>query len=113
MNRAKWAFFRLENRLVGSMRDRYDPWMNVSEPCRRPLLRAIVAMVVAVAWQDAGAAREAAAIDDGRPATVRITWGGGRSRAWSGTIRLDGRSEERRVGKECVSLCRSRWSPYH
>src|SRR3546814_15076039 len=24
-----------------------------------------------------------------------------------------GRSEERRVGKECVSPCRSRWSPYH
>src|SRR3546814_20319846 len=23
------------------------------------------------------------------------------------------RSEERRVGKECVSKCRSRWSPYH
>ena len=23
------------------------------------------------------------------------------------------RSEERRVGKECPSLCRSRWSPYH
>src|SRR3546814_431256 len=28
-----------------------------------------------------------------------------RRRAW--------RSEERRVGKECVSTCRSRWSPYH
>src|SRR3546814_13509432 len=27
-----------------------------------------------------------------------------------GTIQ---RSEERRVGKECVSTCRSRWSPYH
>src|SRR3546814_11496883 len=27
-------------------------------------------------------------------------------------LRLD-RSEERRVGKECVSTCRSRWSPYH
>src|SRR3546814_20642650 len=27
---------------------------------------------------------------------------------------LDGeRSEERRVGKECVSTCRYRWSPYH
>src|SRR3546814_15507788 len=26
---------------------------------------------------------------------------------------LDVRSEERRVGKECVSPCRSRWSPYH
>src|SRR5216117_2756882 len=25
----------------------------------------------------------------------------------------DDRSEERRVGKECPSLCRSRWSPYH
>src|SRR3546814_13632945 len=24
-----------------------------------------------------------------------------------------GRSEERRVGKECVSTCRSRWSTYH
>src|SRR3546814_13487629 len=26
---------------------------------------------------------------------------------------LERRSEERRVGKECVSTCRSRWSPYH
>ena len=25
----------------------------------------------------------------------------------------DARSEERRVGKECTSWCRSRWSPYH
>ena len=32
------------------------------------------------------------------------------SNAWD----LDsGRSEERRVGKECSELCRSRWSPYH
>src|SRR5216110_625828 len=30
-----------------------------------------------------------------------------RARAWLV------RSEERRVGKECVSLCRSRWSPYN
>ena len=29
------------------------------------------------------------------------------------TIHLGGRSEERRVGKECQSVCRSRWSPYH
>src|SRR3546814_15642757 len=27
--------------------------------------------------------------------------------------RVIARSEERRVGKECVSTCRSRWSPYH
>ena len=25
----------------------------------------------------------------------------------------EARSEERRVGKECASMCRSRWSPYH
>src|SRR3546814_7501023 len=28
-------------------------------------------------------------------------------------LRRQDRSEERRVGKECVSTCRSRWSPYH
>src|SRR3546814_18368102 len=28
-------------------------------------------------------------------------------------IPASARSEERRVGKECVSTCRSRWSPYH
>src|SRR3546814_11390368 len=28
-------------------------------------------------------------------------------------IAMAERSEERRVGKECVSTCRSRWSPYH
>ena len=31
----------------------------------------------------------------------------------AGTTEKDGRSEERRVGKECTSVCRSRWSPYH
>src|SRR3546814_6376285 len=34
-----------------------------------------------------------------------------RGRAETGAER--GRSEERRVGKECVSTCRSRWSPDH
>src|SRR3546814_14183774 len=29
------------------------------------------------------------------------------------SARLGDRSEERRVGKECVSTCRSRWAPYH
>src|SRR3546814_19781131 len=36
----------------------------------------------------------------------------GAQRSLIGGILLD-RSEERRVGKECVSKCRSRWSPYH
>src|SRR3546814_12060292 len=28
-------------------------------------------------------------------------------------LSMTDRSDERRVGKECVSTCRSRWSPYH
>ena len=28
-------------------------------------------------------------------------------------VMMNARSEERRVGKECLRLCRSRWSPYH
>src|SRR3546814_3686831 len=37
----------------------------------------------------------------------------GRIAEEAGCRRAAGRSEERRVGKECVSTCRSRWSPYH
>src|SRR3546814_20505667 len=45
-----------------------------------------------------------------RPCAVRRRW-----RSGTGTMRspIRNRSEERRVGKECVSTCRSRWSPYH
>src|SRR3546814_7335766 len=32
---------------------------------------------------------------------------------WKRSKATTQRSEERRVGKECVSTCRSRWSPYH
>src|SRR3546814_16187422 len=38
-----------------------------------------------------------------RPSAERVAQLGG----------LHRRSEERRVGKECVSTCRSRWLPYH
>src|SRR3546814_4017890 len=43
--------------------------------------------------------------------------GSGASRAWRAALAAstdwERRSEERRVGKECVSTCRSRWSPNH
>src|SRR3546814_11340307 len=32
---------------------------------------------------------------------------------WKADRPISRRSEERRVGKECVSTCRSRWSPFH
>src|SRR3546814_16947948 len=37
----------------------------------------------------------------------------GRTKVVEAKAALDKRSEERRVGKECVSTCRSRWWPYH
>src|SRR3546814_13654886 len=39
--------------------------------------------------------------------------GGGSDVSGFFAVRAGYRSEERRVGKECVSTCRSRWSPYH
>src|SRR3546814_9473314 len=43
------------------------------------------------------------------------SWGGqtGQPPIMGGLAGVDQRSEERRVGKECVSTCRSWWSPYH
>ena len=41
--------------------------------------------------------------------TAEVTW---IENGDSGKLEID-RSEERRVGKECTSWCRSRWSPYH
>ena len=38
---------------------------------------------------------------------------GGRERKRERERERERRSEERRVGKECRCLCRSRWSPYH
>src|SRR3546814_20463247 len=42
-----------------------------------------------------------------------LPWGAVGVAAAYGLSDLFIRSEERRVGKECVSTCRSRWSPYH
>src|SRR3546814_19782361 len=45
--------------------------------------------------------------------TTRARWQQERWLLWLGLGGVVlGRSEERRVGKECVSTCRSRWSPY-
>src|SRR3546814_2111165 len=48
--------------------------------------------------------------------SVLVVQARGEQRGGSGVscqLRCNRRSEERRVGKECVSTCRSRWSPYH
>src|SRR3546814_18879961 len=57
----------------------------------------------------ARAVRRRAGASFGGELTSRESRGGRLSASHVGP----GRSEERRVGKECVSTCRSRWSPYH
>src|SRR3546814_11093765 len=47
-----------------------------------------------------------------QPSTEAISAGDNIDRSVLAT-EVEERSEERRVGKECVSTCRSRWSPYH
>src|SRR3546814_16119668 len=48
-----------------------------------------------------------------RAAGWAASWRGGGGGDADEESLVDSRSEERRVGKECVSKCRSRWSPYH
>src|SRR3546814_16502771 len=56
--------------------------------------------------------RAAAAIVKGRKKAANVRWA--IVVPGSGLVKAQAeRSEERRVGKECVSTCRSRWSPYH
>src|SRR3546814_13746732 len=47
------------------------------------------------------------------PPVVMFSSGHGRGTDPRKDSQRNARSEERRVGKECVSTCRSRWSPYH
>src|SRR3546814_18250659 len=54
---------------------------------------------------------DAAVTTDRFVADARTRWRNSMS-AYHQTMRIQ-RSEERRVGKECVSTCRSRWSPSH
>src|SRR3546814_16151324 len=51
--------------------------------------------------------------EQGAVIAVEIILGGSVGTDAAVAVEVDGRSEERRVGKECVSTCRSRWSPYH
>src|SRR3546814_16443192 len=53
----------------------------------------------------------AAALKDGKPTPAAL--GFAKSCGVEFAALGEKRSEERRVGKECVSTCRSRWSPYH
>src|SRR3546814_12281661 len=91
-----------------------------SDVCSSDLLRIALELVdVAglVKGSDFKVFTEWADADGGRVAALRIPGGASLSRKqvdeYAAHAAKFGRSEERRVGKECVSTCRSRWSPYH
>src|SRR3546814_16314779 len=62
----------------------------------------ICTKLVATGWNAACGARRGPDAREMVESDLIVVWGGNPVR-----------SEERRVGTECVSTCRSRWSPYH
>jgi hypothetical protein len=65
---------------------------------------------VTAAWTGGGSSPYAIPVVASPGANASIAY---RLTGYSGDGVLKTRSEERRVGKECRSMCRSRWSPYH
>src|SRR3546814_14795988 len=90
-----------------------------SDVCSSDLLKSIVEDLnipegMAVILRTAGSERSKAEIKRDYEYLVRL-WDDIRNQTLQSTAPslIYERSEERRVGKECVSTCRSRWSPYH
>src|SRR3546814_5056243 len=90
-----------------------------SDVCSSDLLGALVALALPVVALRVVRIENITASNDGMG--VRLTYWQAFFEHFSAISPLgngfmsggDFRSEERRVGKECVSTCRSRWSPYH
>ena len=80
-----------------------------------PLATQLVANLEILATQPDAAAENvslATASSKARTAAAGATWSVLPANT-SSEARMRRRSEERRVGKECMVQCRSRWSPYH
>src|SRR3546814_17428926 len=72
---------------------------------KEAVLKALGLGLGACRWRDIEVRRA----DSGAPSVLLH----GRAAELSAERGVQARSEERRVGKECVSTCRFRWSPYH
>src|SRR3546814_2830030 len=91
-----------------------------NDPCSHALIEALHCGLPAIAKRDGGhteiIGKGGALFDDVRQVTTMLEEISARYAIYREAYRatsLDVRSEERRVGKECVSRCRYRWSPYH
>src|SRR3546814_15573018 len=98
------CFFFFKQKTAYEMR--ISDWS--SDVCSSDLLGPVQDDQIVSGAEDSGATKAQA---EGNAAALSILSEDGRT----GLIaaEFDVRSEERRVGKECVSTCRSRWSPYH
>src|SRR3546814_5815267 len=74
------------------------------QTCALPIYRGLVSPKEVEEYAESITSRLSVADDDPKKAAFDQL---------SATVEALLRSEERRVGKECVSTCRSRWSPYH
>src|SRR3546814_6427555 len=78
------------------------------QTCALPILQQVEAAVAVIVMDDQFAVDDAVAT---RQREQRLAQAGQFFCPVDAIARDDARSEERRVGKECVSTCRSRWSP--
>src|SRR3546814_13380119 len=88
---------------AGSSRQRNQP--RLMGPGREAGTRRLAQAICA---QAAFSSRDLGAVSSPPPLSLRYL-----PLRYATFSRAASRSEERRVGKECVSKCRSRWSPYH
>src|SRR3546814_3199726 len=87
------------------------------QTCALPIFTVVAALLAATMSAPSWALNIVLSNDDGfEAANIRALYtelkAAGHDVVLSGPAQ-NNRSEERRVGKECVSTCRSRWSPYH
>src|SRR3546814_11253945 len=83
--------------------------------CRRAAVAGVIRRVEQIEQRCVAVAVVIAAVDLLATVMMVVTAAlhAGRRRSGLGILLRRNRSEERRVGKECVSTCRSRWSPDH
>src|SRR3546814_1384973 len=83
------------------------------QTCALPICLRLGGVEVGARLGDVLAARAGLQLGQGLALAPCLCLRGLRLRLGAGSFERKQRSEERRVGKECVSTCRSRWSPYH
>src|SRR3546814_1602393 len=83
------------------------------QTCALPISLSEFFDVTDTEWSQARIERDLAAVNAKSTKAKQAGKASAERRLNERSTNVEQRSEERRVGKECVSTCRSRWSPYH